>query len=192
MKFLLLAILLVLSGCTSSINKLTTPNAQVSKDKSDGSVYVRQPPVNASRDSFSSGDAWHTLGFEWLSRIPDTVFFTVGVIGQASQIQDLALIADDQVIQGIKPTSDTNINIDQSVGIPLKDTYRRYSMPLDEFRKVAAARVVKMKIFRAHDTSSSQFGKDFPYVAVNGKFSPFLNKVDALLANPLKADQLAQ
>jgi hypothetical protein len=191
MKFLFIISLLLMTGCTSSINKLTSPNANVIKDETDGSVLITQPPVTAARDSFESGDAWHTFGFEWFSKVPDIVVFTAGVIGQASPIQDITLIADDEIIQDITPASNTSIDINQTVGIPLKDTHRRFTMPLTQLRKVAAARVVKMKIVRANGASFSQFGKDSPYVAVNGKFAPFLKKVDGLI-NRTSNDRLAQ
>ena len=59
-------------------------------------------------------------------------------------------------------------------------------MPLDQFRRMATAKVVKMKVESINTYSVSSFGKAKPNAIVNGKFAAFLEQVDAQLKKPKK------
>ena len=52
-------------------------------------------------------------------------------------------------------------------------------MPLNEFLKVANAKVVKMKLTKLDSYSVSSFGTGVSGAVVNTKFPPFIEKVEA-------------
>lgn len=180
-KLIFMAMMLVLSGCAgmgSAMNDAMLPGTSVMKNDFDNSTIARQPAVVANRPTLTNDDSAQLLGFEWVSSTPDIVFITPGLL-QIENIYDVALIADDQNIQGIKLASNSTVfERGQSV--------RRFSMPLDEFRKIAAARIVKMKITRNNDFSVSRFGQEYPDVPASGKITKFMAKVDELRTGTAK------
>ncbi len=163
---LVLAVLLV-AGC-ATMNDAMTPSLSVIKDDFDGSLVLRQSPVSSSS---SLGEGWHTLGFEWNQKNPDTVFITAGTNGIVN-ITDVAFNADGQVISSIKPASTITEYGQWST--------RRFSMSWEDFLKIATAKSVKMKVVRINDYTVSSFGPEHSGAIVNTKIQPFVDKVREL------------
>lgn len=163
-------VVLFVSGC-ASMNDAMTPSLSVTKDDFDGTTIIRQSPVSSSS---GLGEGWHTLGFEWSKKTPDTVFVTVGTNGIVN-ITDVAFNADGQIISNIKPASTITEYGQWST--------RRFHMALDDFMKVANAKIVKMKVIRINDYSVSSFGTEVSGAVVNTKFQPFLSKLSELRAS---------
>jgi hypothetical protein len=162
----ILAISLV-AGC-ATMNDALMPSLSVIKDDFNGSTIVRQYPVSSS-SSLSEG--WHTLGFEWIQKTPDTIFITAGTNGIVN-ITDVAFNADGQVISSIKPASTITEYGQWST--------RRFAMSWEDFLKVANAKSVKMKVVRINDYTVSSFGFDHSEAIVNTKIPPFVEKVREL------------
>jgi len=158
---------LLSSGC-ASVNDAMTPSLSVFKDDFDGSTIVRQSPVSSS-SSLSEG--WHTLGFEWNQKTPDTVFITAGTNG-ITNVTDVAFNVDGQVISNIKPVSTITEYGSWST--------RRFHMPLEDFLKVANGKSVKMKLTRNNDYSVSSFGTEVSGAVVSSKLPPFVGKLKEL------------
>lgn len=164
-------LLLTLTACVSSMWPL-----EVMKDDFDGATIVRQPPVVASRPTLTSDDSPQSLGFEWSSKTPDTVFVTAQYF-VIENIEKVEFIADEQRIQGISTASVlTQFEPGSSY------SSRRFAMPMTEFRKIASAHIVKMKISSIDTYSVSRFGKDYPNVIVSDRFDPFLVAVDQAIS----------
>jgi len=155
----------LLSGC-ASFNDTLTPSANVIQDKFDGSTIVRQLPVSAAA---SVADAWHTLGFEWISSAPKDVYVTAGIIGTV-RVSTLAFNADGTLITDIRQASEHTAFSDGW-------SSRRFVMPLADFLVVARASTVHMKISQSNSESVSTFGTSHPLAIVTKKFQPFLDKV---------------
>lgn len=180
-KFALLATLIALTGC-AGLDDAMTPGLKVVNNDFDNSVIVDQPLVVANRASLSTNDSWHQLGFEWSTSTPDVVYITAGVVDRILNIYSVAFIADDQNIAGIELASNNTVYDAGTGAAPLKKSTRRFALPLTEFRKIAAARIVKMKISRDNDFTLSRFGQDYPDVTVSRKIVAFLAKVDGYKA----------
>jgi len=174
MKTSILALVVVLAGCASTMDAMT-PSASVIKDDFDGTIIVRQPLVNAAS---SLSEPFHTLGFEWYQRTPDAVFVTAGFATGVRSIQAVAFNADGKVIQGLKPAS-VLTDFDRAGG--LASSSRRFEMRLDDFVVIATADVVKMRVEGINDYTVSSFGPGAGIAVVNMKFAPFLEQVRARL-----------
>jgi hypothetical protein len=174
-RLIIIAAMLVMSGCGNmgaAMNDAMFPNTSVRTNDFDNSTIAHQPPVVASRPTLTSDDTAQMLGFEWVSSTPDIIYITAGIDGILN-IYTVDLLADDQNIQGISLASN-------STEFQKGGSSRRFAMPLDEFRKIVSARIVKMKITRNNDYSVSRFGQEYPDVAVTGKITKFMAKVDDL------------
>jgi hypothetical protein len=171
-KHYIFAVLFALAGCTG-INSAMTPGAEVIKDDFYGATVIRQSPISASS---SLSEPWHTLGFEWSTKTLDKVYVTAGLTMRTESIQNVEFKADDQIIEHIEIASN-HTEFENSAST------RRFSMPLTEFRKIASAKDVKMKITHnlGNDYSVSSFGLNNQNALVNSKFAPFLNNVDELM-----------
>ena len=166
-----LVLLLALTGCVNSMWPM-----QVMKDDFDGATIVRQPPVVASRPTLTNDDSPQSLGFDWSSKNPDKVFVTAQLF-VIQNIEKVEFTADDQPIQGVITASAmTQFETGSSY------SSRRFSLPLGEFRKIAAAHIVKMKITNIDTYSVSRFGQDYPNVIVSDRFAPFLAKIDLIIS----------
>lgn len=159
----------IFSGC-ASINQGLTPSAKTVASDFDDTIEVIQDSVSAA-SSLSEG--WHTLGFRWSSKAPDIVFIKVGTKGIVN-ISAVAFNIDGNIIRIDKPASTLTDYGDWST--------RQFSMSLEQFRQMAAAQTVKMKVVMIDKYSISSFGQSNPSAIVGGKFAPFLQQVDAQLA----------
>lgn len=159
------ALLAMLAAGCAPMKEALTPSTEVVKDEFDGSLLVRQPPAGAA-----SGvrEPWHTLGFEWSQKTPDTVYLMVGANG-AGNISAVAFNADGRVIDNAKPVS---AFADYSQ-VPT----RRFSMPWSSFLALAEAGSVKMKIVRLDEYTVSSFGAKHESAAVNPRIASFVAKV---------------
>jgi len=169
MAFLSLLLVCFINGC-ASINQSLTPGTKIVKSDFDNSIDVVQEPVSAAS---SLSEAWHTLGFRWNSKAPDIVFVTAGAHG-VTNITGLSFNIDGKIVD-LEPAS-TLTNYD-------KWSTRQFKMDLPTFRKMAAAKDVKMKVVMIDTYSVSSFGQSEPDAVVSGKFSEFLSEVDKQLSN---------
>jgi hypothetical protein len=158
----------LLTGCAATNDALTPSLAQI-KDDFDGSLIVRQVPVSAAS---SLGEAWHTLGFEWTQKTPDTVYLTAGAHGIVN-VEKLAFNADGRIIDNIRTASATTEYGQWST--------RRFAMSWDDFVTVANARSVKMRVSMINEYTVSSFGPAHP-ATVDSKISPFVARVQELRA----------
>ncbi|MBC8180300.1 hypothetical protein H8E88_04165 [candidate division KSB1 bacterium] len=167
MIFICVAFLSVLL-CCASLNQGLTPGVKTTISDFDNSVEVVQKAVSAA-SSLSEG--WHTLGFRWNSKAPNTIFLTVGTKGIVN-------------VTGVSFNIDGNI-VDAEIASTLTDydqwSTRQFSMPLDQFRKLATAKIVKMKVIMIDKYSVSSFGQTKQNAIVSGKFSEFIRQVNAQL-----------
>jgi hypothetical protein len=175
-RFPLALMLVLLGGCTS-MNDALTPSTQLLKDDFDGTVIVRQEPVTAAD---GMREPWHSLGFEWSQKAPDTIYITVGAHG-IGNISEVAFNADGRAIGNIKPVSAlTNYG---------KSSTRRFAMPWAAFLALADAKSVKMKVLRTKEYTVSSFGPSHAGAAVNPKIAPFVATVRDLRGGTKKASQ---
>lgn len=166
-----LVLLLALTGCVNLMFPM-----QVMKDDFDGATIVRQPPVVASRPTLTNDDTPQSLGFEWSSKTPDMVFVTAQLF-EIRNIENVEFIADDLPILGVKIASAMT-----QFETGSRYSSRRFSLPFGEFRKIAAAHIVKMKITNIDTYTVSRFGQDYPNVMVSDRFAPFLAKIDQIIS----------
>ena len=159
----------IFSGC-ASVNQGLTPSAKTVASDFDDTIEVIQAPVSAAS---SLSEAWHTLGFRWTSKAPDIVFITVGAQGIVN-ISAVAFNIYGNIIRIDKPASTLTDYGDSST--------RQFSMSLEQFRQMAIAQTVKMKVVMIDNYSVSSFGQSKTSAIVNGKFAPFLQQVDTQLA----------
>jgi hypothetical protein len=148
---------LLLSAC-ASMNNALHPSTQVVKDDFDGSLVVRQQPVSAAN---GVREPWHTLGFEWSQKHPDTVYLTVGANG-AGNISEVAFNADGRIYDNLKVVNSAS---------------GRFAMPWSSFLALAEAGSVKMKVARLDEATVSSFGPKHPGAAVNPRLSSFVTTV---------------
>ena len=169
LSLILLTSILLIIGC-ASLNQGLTPGAKTIVSDFDNSIEVIQKPVSSAS---SLSEAWHTLGFLWSSKSPDVVFLTAGTKGTLN-ITGLSFNIDGDIIS--VETASTLTDYDQW-------STRQFMMPMEKFRKLAAAKIVKMKITMIDKYSVSSFGQTKPNAVVSGKFADFLRQVDAQLQN---------
>lgn len=174
MKYLF--VLLLLAGC-ASMNEAMTPSLQVFKDDFDGAVTARQPSVGATGSLFS-GEALHTIGFDWNQRTPDTVYVTAGVRGIHS-ITGLAFNIDGAIIDNLKEASAVTDREHSQYG---SWSERRFAMAWPDFLRLVNGRSVKMRVSRINDYTVSSFGPEHDGAIVNTKLLPFADKVRELRA----------
>lgn len=162
-----LAGMTMLIGC-ASFNAALTPSLRVEKDEFDGSTIVYQPPVSAAS---SLNEGWHQLGFEWSSKWKYNVFIIVGVSG-VHNITSVDFKVDGEIIENIKEASkltDYGENI----------STRRFVTSLSNFKKIAEAKNVKMKVSGIDNYSVSTFGVGSSAPIIS-KFKPFVEKINEL------------
>jgi hypothetical protein len=159
--FIILIMATVMSGC-ASMNAAMTPGVKVTNDPYDGSKTVTQKPVSASS---SLSKSWHTLGFVWTAKHPDTVVLIVGVNG-IDNISDVDFMVDGKELTSIDTASSLTDYGDWS--------NRTFRIDLSEFKQLANADDVRMKVSRIDEYSVSTFGAANTGAIVNSKFPPFL------------------
>ena len=165
---LILLIPFLLAGCAAgaAINDAFTPSLEILHEEFDNSTIVRQLPVSASK---GIGDSWHTLGFEWSTKTPRTVFVTAGTRG-ITMVNALAFNADGVMVTAIERASyytETDKGWSES----------RFAMSIEDFLKIARAQDVKMRLSQGNDYSVSSFGPAHPNASINTKFQPFTMKI---------------
>jgi len=170
--------MLLLASCVSGlvgcagVNDALTPSAETFVDQFDGRQIVRQASVSAAS---GLSEDFHTLGFEWMEKYPALIFVTVGHAMQIRAIQDTAFNADGHIFDNLKPAS-------ALTEFAHGASFRRFEMPLDQFRALARANVVKMRVGGINDYTVSSFGIGAGQAIVNSKFAPFLTAVDTAIA----------
>jgi len=164
--------ILCLAGC-ASVNDAMTPSAHEQTDDFDGATIIRQAPVNAAS---SLSEAWHTLGFDWSSKSPASIYITVGVYG-ISNISAVQFNVDGRMIGSSRAVATSTDYASASSGNEWSQ--RRFSMPLSDFRALAAGNDIRMRVEMIDTYSVSKFGPANSGAIVNSKIGPFLAKVDA-------------
>ncbi len=153
-------------ACTS-FNQMATPSAKTVINDFDGSTEVHQSPVSAA---ISLSEGWNTLGFSWLKNNPEYVYLIVGAQG-ITNISSVAFNIDGDVIELHEPASHLTDYGEWST--------RPFVITLEDFRKLAKADTVKMKVVMIDSYAVSTFGQGHPQAIVSGKFYEFLNQIDA-------------
>lgn len=171
-EFFLCMMILFFVGCAST-NKALTPSAKIVVSNFDGSIEVFQKPVSAAS---GMKDSWNMLGFRWTNKAPNYIFLTVGLKGIVN-IKAVSFNMDGNIVRIDEPVrKSTNCNECKN-----RKSTPQFSMPLSQFRVLASAKIVKMKIESKDTYSVSSFGQS-KRATVSRKFAPFLQKVDAQLA----------
>lgn len=160
------AVIALFVGCAGMVDTMT-PSAQTIVDDFDGRGIVRQSPISAAS---SLGEAFHTLGFEWMERYPNSIFITAGVAMQTRVITGVAFNADGRIFDNLKPASALTDHEHRA-------SYRRFELPFDDFLVIATANVVKMRLNGINAYTVSSFGPGVGSAAVNAKVGPFLEAV---------------
>ena len=163
-QFIYLFIVVLVSSC-ASINQGLTPGAQTIVSDFDNSIEVLQKPVSAAS---SLTEGWNTLGFRWNNKNPDVVYLTAGTNGTVN-ITGLFFNIDGTTYKADLASSLTEYG---------QWSTRQFKVPFNVFQKLAAAKVVKMKLVMIDKYNVSSFGKDKPNAVVSGKFSDFLNQIE--------------
>jgi len=158
-------VLISLVFSCASINQGLTPGAKIIVSDFDNSIEIIQKPVSAAS---SLREGWHTLGFRWNNNAPDLIFLTVGIKG-IENISGVAFNVDDQIIRAEVASNLTDYD---------EWSTRQFSMSLNQFKKMAIAQIVKMKVLMIDKYSVSSFGQSKQNAIVSGKFSKFLDKVN--------------
>ncbi|MGR5323405.1 hypothetical protein ACP3VW_05890 [Vibrio sp. DNB22_17_1] len=164
MKVVILIFSLFLTAC-ASMNDALTPSVKVETDPFDNSVHVYQSPVSASS---SMSEAWHTMGFDWKSSQPNTVYVTAG-LNSIVNISNIEFNADGKFFKDVQQASAHTEYGDWST--------RRFKMTLHDFEELSNANDVRFKIETLNTYSVSSFGKSNTNALVNAKFKPFLTAI---------------
>jgi len=165
-----IALCFLLSAC-ASMNDALTPSSSTIKDEFDGTLIVRQPPVGAS-SAFS--EPIHSLGFEWFVRDPVRVYLSVGAhfSARTGGMTGLSFNADGQIFRAEQTNPFTKRERD------IYTESARFSVTFDQFQRIAAANIVKMRVGGLGESTVSSFGPGTGAGAhVTLKFTPFLEQV---------------
>ncbi len=167
-----LLVIVLLSGCVDAL----TPSTRVMRDPFDGAVIVSQANVNAAHIN----EGFHVLGFEWNSNRPNEIIAVAGVIG-ISNITGLAFNADGRIITARPAGTPT----DYGVPGPVRTSTNRFIITLDDFKTIANAQDVKLKIVRLGSYSVSSFGRAPKHknVVISMKLPGFIEKLRSAGAN---------
>lgn len=159
---------LTLASC-ASMNDSLTPSLKVTKDPFDSTVTLSQKPVSSSGLS----EDWHTLGFTWKESTPDIVYLTVGTQG-IDNVSGVQFMVDGKLIK----TADT-----ASVNTKYGDwSTRRFYIPIDDFKLIATANLIKMKVIHIDTYTVSSFGEGAGMARIiNSKFKPFIEALNKQL-----------
>lgn len=155
---------LIFSGC-ASINQGLTPGPEVKVSDFDNSVEVIQKPVSAAN---SLSEAWHTLGFRWNSANPDIVYLIAGAHGTVN-VTGLMFNIDGEIVTASPASKLTDYG---------QWSTRQFKIPFSTFKKLANAKLVKMKLIMIDKYSVSSFGQSKPGAIVSGKLKPFLKQIE--------------
>jgi hypothetical protein len=174
-KRVIFLILLFLIGCTPAMQQSMTPSAKTVVHDFDNHIEVIQLPVSAAS---SMNEGLNALGFRWTSKAPDIVRLKVGT-KEITNIYAVAFNIDGAIVNIEKPI-DTPTNYGGW-------SYRQFAMTLGRFVKLANAQIVKMKVFSVDYSNNlinilitpSSFGQSKSSAVVSGKFSGFLEQVNA-------------
>lgn len=175
MKWILCITLILLAGCTS-FNQKMTPGVSTQVDKFDGSVYINQPPVGCASDLSENIMA---MGFWWSEKNPGVVALDVNYHGSVAMMS-LEFKIDGEDVQTTKRAglTDIDINRDRLSGVVSSNSQKTFFISLEDFRRMARADVVKMRVLLSTSHLFASFGKSRKAAIINGKMTPFLELVD--------------
>ena len=171
-EFFLYMMILFFIGCAAT-NQALTPSVKTVVSDFDGSIEVFQKPVSAAS---GMKDSWNMLGFRWTSKEPNYVFLIVGLKGIVN-ISSVSFNIDGNIVR----LDETARKFTDCNECKNRKSTRQFSMLLSQFRVLASAKIVKMKIESKDTYYVSSFGQS-KRATVGGKFAPFLQQVDAQLA----------
>lgn len=171
-KALLVILFVIFLAACMSASQSPTPSAKTTVDDSDNTIKVIQKPVSAANNT---KEGKNILGFSWYSQAPNIVFLDAGMSGR-TKVTGVAFDIDGDIVEFKSLSGGTRFENNWS--------YITFLMPLDQFRRMASAKIVEMKVEKNFAYSVSSFGKTRPNAIVNGKFAAFLEQVDAPLNKP--------
>ena len=162
----ILAILatVTMTGCASLAADIMTPGPKAETDPYDGATQVTQPPANAS----TASGPFVSLGMYWKSSTPDLVYVQPGVRG-IRNVFDVDFTADGRRIEDAKPAQ-----IFPDYG---EMSSRAFAISYDEFRAIATAQTVRMKITTGSKHQVATFGQAHSSAMISHKLPEFLELV---------------
>ena len=164
MRYILILSVLLLSAC-AGLNDALTPSLVIKKDSFDSSLILSQRPVSSSGPS----EDWHTLGFEWNEKTPEVIYLTVGSQG-ITNVSGVHFNVNSEIIESAN---------DASINTKYGDfSTRRFYIPIQDFVKIANAKLVKMKVIHIDTYTVSSFGDDAGILrTIDSKFAPFIGEL---------------
>jgi hypothetical protein len=163
-KALLFILFVIFLTACMSASQSPTPTAKTTVGDS-----VIQKPVSAENNTKRGSNI---LGFSWKSTAPESVILEVGTLG--NYVKAVHFDIDGDMLRYDKPEDTLT-----SYGTY---SYGTFVMPLKQFRRMANAKQVKMKVIYGTDRYRvTSFGKAKGSAIVDSKFPPFLEQVDAQL-----------
>ena len=149
-------------GC-AQMNDAMTPSVRVSKDAFDGGTRIEQPNAGASS---SLSEHVHSLAMLWHKGTPDRVTVTVGAMGTR---------AISGVTFNVNGTFITAQPLHAATDFSNMWSYKHFSMSVKDFRTIATAKNVKMRVESPTASSVSSFGTGS--AIIDTKMAPFLDAI---------------
>jgi len=148
------------------MNDSLTPSLEVSNDPFDSTITLSQKPVSSSGIS----EDWHTLGFSWNESTPDIIYLTVGTQG-IDNVSGVQFMVDEKLVKSADTAS-----VNTKYG---GFSTRRFYIPVDDFKLIANAKLIKMKVMHIDSYTVSSFGEDAGMTrTINSKFKPFIRELN--------------
>jgi hypothetical protein len=167
----------LLVACATGTEAPSSAGPQVIKDDYDGATIVRQVPVEAG--ILGEGD-FNALGFEWKSKFPNRVVLVAGTRG-VIRVASLVVEVDGEPL---------NVKIAGEItdyGSPAAGerwSMRRFEVSWDDFERLAAGRVVRLKVVGPNEMYGTAFGKEHAGAPVNRTLASFRETVRRLRGEP--------
>ena len=126
------------------------------------------------------------MGFVWNEKKPEFVAMEVGTSG-VTNIDSFSLNIDGEILD-LEPLPDgTDFGIFNTHSfeffmgsIPVQVSTRKFIVGMNQFREMANANDVRIRIGLQHRNFVFKFGKNYPDETINDRFIPFLKKVDVV------------
>lgn len=163
-----LIFILFFSGCTS-FNDSVTANPSIKLDEFSGAKNIYQPEVSAAS---KISESWHMLSLRWSETTPNTVYLGVAA-DTVRNITGLAFNIDGELLEARRAEGGTDYGDYNPYGTKSR---RQFAVSFEEFEKIAAAKLVKMRVDEFETYTLSSFGVDTGAL-INKKFPKFLEMV---------------
>jgi len=161
------------TGCAALEEAAQPSRTQTATDAYDGATIVRQPAVIAGTNY--TGD-WNALGFEWTSKFPNRVLLSAGTRG-VIKVTDLVLDIDGEPA-AVQIASELTDYGDSKAAE--RWSMRRFEISWADFKRMASARTVRMRVVGTNEMFVTSFGSDHVGAPVNATMPAFVAKVRKL------------